>query len=209
MSFLFGKKKQTHNPLPPATRETHTSGGTGTTSSIPTANGTRGKDRGPGGAQSPPPGPQPGFLPGPASGSNVNSSLNSISEGKTPSPDHGLDQRGGMEQDASVCTLISIEMHCCTRSEAFASSTWSYMGLLTKELLAVCSARPKRSSSTGPEPCRALSMVPATSHIHDNSAKPVSSIWRSCQCGFVKGRGCVSNGWPSKRFNGEGRLVDD
>ena len=131
MSFLFGKKKQTHNPLPPATRETHTSGGTGTTSSIPTANGTRGKDRGPGGAQSPPPGPQPGFLPGPASGSNVNSSLNSISEGKTPSPDHGLDQRGGMEQDASVCTLISIEMRCCTRSEAFASSTWLYMGLLT------------------------------------------------------------------------------
>lgn len=138
MSFLFGKKKQSHNALPPATRETHTSGGTGTTSSIPTANGIKTKDRGPGGAQSPPPGPPPGSLPGPTSGGSVNNSINSISEAHAPSPDHGLDQHGGLEQDLPVRSLISITSHqskCAfTRSEAFALSPLLFVGLLTDDI---------------------------------------------------------------------------
>lgn len=115
MSFLFGKKKQAHNPLPPATRETHTSGGItssgSTSSSIPTANGFKGKERGPGGAQSPPPGPPPGSLPGPTPGSSVNTSNTSRSEAHTPSPDHGLDQRGGLEKDVPVCSLRSTDSY--------------------------------------------------------------------------------------------------
>lgn len=134
MSFLFGKKKQAHNPLPPATRETHTSGGTATTSSIPTANGHKSKDRGPGGAQSPPPGPPAASLSGPAVGNSVNNSINSISEARTPSPDHGPDQRGGLEQDVPVCSHISFELRHRTRSEACAASNWFVRGLLTDQI---------------------------------------------------------------------------
>lgn len=138
MSFLFGKKKQSHNALPPATRETHTSGGTGTTSSIPTANGIKSKDRGPGGAQSPPPGPPPGSLPGPTSGGSVNNSINSISEAHAPSPDHGLDQHGGLEQDLPVRSLISVghvSRNVLLHSrKLFASSTLFCLGLLTDDI---------------------------------------------------------------------------
>lgn len=98
MSFLFGKKKQVLNPLPPASRETHTAGGTSTTSSIPKANGTKSKERGAGGVQSPPP-------PEATPSSSVNNSVNSISGPHTPSPDHKQDQRGGLDQDIPVCSL--------------------------------------------------------------------------------------------------------
>ena len=125
MSFLFGKKKQSHNALPPAT-------------SSPTSHGIKTKDRGPGGAQSPPPGPPPGSLPGPTPGGSVNNSINSISEAHAPSPDHGLDQRGGLEQDLPVRSLISISSHqskCAfTRSEAFALGALFFVSLLTDDI---------------------------------------------------------------------------
>ena len=96
MSFLFGKKnKGNPNALPPATRDTHTSSGSGSTS---TANGVL-KEKPTNGL-----GPAPGGV----SGNSVNNSANSIGGANnigganTPSPEHGIGQRGGPVQEPQV-----------------------------------------------------------------------------------------------------------
>lgn len=91
MSFLFGKKKAAQNaPVPPASRDGHTSGGSN--SSIPTVNGLK-SNKGPATTQSPTP------------GSSVNNSIDSAGGAATPSPEHGPEQRGGPEPEVQVCCL--------------------------------------------------------------------------------------------------------
>lgn len=87
MSFLFGKKKQAQNALPPATRESPTSG-----SSVPSVNGVKGNDRGPATTQTPTP------------GSSLNNSINSISGAHTANPEHGhaQDSRGAPEHVSRI-----------------------------------------------------------------------------------------------------------
>lgn len=92
MSFLFGKKKQQPpTALPPASRDTHTPGGTSTIAS--TTNGAKDKDRLGVRTQTPTP------------GSSVNNSMNSLGGGATPSPEQNLGARGGGEQDLQVRTV--------------------------------------------------------------------------------------------------------
>lgn len=89
MSFLFGKKKQQPaTALPPASRDIHTAGGTSTTA--PTVNGAKEKDKPGARTQTPTP------------GSSVNNSLNSLGGGATPSPEQNLGARVGGEQDLQV-----------------------------------------------------------------------------------------------------------
>ena len=102
MSFLFGKKKQSHNPLPPATRDTHTPGG----SSIPAANGAKSKERGPNVAQTSTP------------GSGTNTSITLVGGTNTPSPDQAVDQRGGPDSDRSVSSFHHAQV-------SFASAQWA------------------------------------------------------------------------------------
>lgn len=92
MSFLFGKKKQPQPPaLPPASRDTHTPGGSST--GAPTANGAKDKDKPGARTQTPTP------------GSSVNNSINSLGGAATPSPEQNLGARGGAEQDLQVRTV--------------------------------------------------------------------------------------------------------
>ncbi|CAO1600124.1 Negative regulator of mitotic exit [Xanthoria calcicola] len=80
MSFLFGKKsKQPPASLPPATRDVHTSGGS----------------RGPSGQQQPNGVNLKGQTPTPERSVN-----NSIGGANTPSPEHGPDQRGALDQES-------------------------------------------------------------------------------------------------------------
>ncbi|KAI4284968.1 MAG: hypothetical protein L6R38_001035 [Xanthoria sp. 2 TBL-2021] len=80
MSFLFGKKsKQPPAGLPPATRDVHTSGGS----------------RGPSGQQQPNGVNPKGQTPTPERSVN-----NSIGGANTPSPEHGPDQRGALDQES-------------------------------------------------------------------------------------------------------------
>lgn len=82
MSFLFGKKsKQPPASLPPATRDVHTSGGS----------------RGPSGQQQPNGVNLKGQTPTPERSVN-----NSIGGANTPSPEHGPDQRGALDQESQV-----------------------------------------------------------------------------------------------------------
>ena len=91
MSFLFGKKKQQPpTALPPASRDIHTAGGTSTTA--PTVNGAKDKDKPGARKQTPTP------------GSSVNNSMNSLGGAATPSPEQNLGARGGVEQDLQVRT---------------------------------------------------------------------------------------------------------
>ena len=90
MSFLFGKKKETKGAgAPPASRDGNTAGAAN--SSIPTANGVKGRERGPSTTQSPTP------------GGSLDNSINSGGGAHTPSPEQGLDQRGGPGQELPVC----------------------------------------------------------------------------------------------------------
>ena len=93
MSFLFGKKKETKGVgVPPASRDGNVA--SGANSSIPTANGMKGRERGPGTTQSPTP------------GSSVDNSINSGGGAHTPSPEQGLEQRGGPAQEQPVCHTV-------------------------------------------------------------------------------------------------------
>ena len=88
MSFLFGKKKEGKNAIPQRAPDVQNAPGSGT--SVPTLNGVRSKDRGPGVTSPPPAG-------------SVNNSVNSVEEkALTPSPEHGHNQRGRLEQDMQV-----------------------------------------------------------------------------------------------------------
>ena len=102
MSFLFGKKKETKGAgAPPASRDGNIA--VGANSSIPTANGVKGRERGPSTTQSPTP------------GSSVDNSVNSAGGAHTPSPEHGPEQRGGPGQELQVCHAVSVLLstnHC-------------------------------------------------------------------------------------------------
>ncbi len=91
MSFLFkSKKHQSTNPLPPATRNIHTSEGTNPTSGL---NGIREKD----GER---------FNQSPTLGGTVNNSLSSLG-GTTVTSDHQWQrQRERADSDNQVSTII-------------------------------------------------------------------------------------------------------
>ncbi|SLM34847.1 Kelch-type beta propeller [Lasallia pustulata] len=98
MSFLFGKKKQPQPPaLPPASRDTHTPGGSST--GAPTANGAKDKDKPGARTQTPTP------------GSSVNNSINSLGGAATPSPEQNLGARGGAEQDLQYGPRLGMSGH--------------------------------------------------------------------------------------------------
>ena len=91
MSFLFGKKKQGHGGLPPATRDTHTSDGPNASEKV---NGVKARERGPGTLS---PTPQ---------GGSVNNSINSVGGFQSPSPERGQGPRLDPDQDMPVgCAL--------------------------------------------------------------------------------------------------------
>ena len=95
MSFLFGKKKETKaTGAPPAPRDGNSAGGAN--SSVPAANGPKGRERGPSTTQSPTP------------GSSVDTSVSSAGGAHTPSPEHGPEQRGGPGQEVQVCPALGI-----------------------------------------------------------------------------------------------------
>jgi hypothetical protein len=94
MSFLFkSKKHQSTNPLPPATRNIHTSEGT---TSTPGVNGFREKD-----------GERLNQSQSPTPSGNMNSSLSSLNE-KTLTPDHQWQrQRERADSDIQVSPIAS------------------------------------------------------------------------------------------------------
>ena len=99
MSFLFGKKskegkegKEGKGQVGPPQRPVDSQPAPGSNTSIPTVNGARPKERGPG-VISPPP------------GGSVNNSANSIDDTTTPSPEHVPPQRGRLDSDLSVCPI--------------------------------------------------------------------------------------------------------
>lgn len=182
MSFLFGKKKQTHNPLPPATRDTHTPGG----SSISTTNGIKSKERGPSAAQTSTP------------GSSINNSITSVGGTHTPSPDHGIDKRGGPEQDRSVgSSKFQSGWQLWRRSDT--SKLDMKKPANNKGRISVWpSTRSERSFPSRPQHCDTIPVVSAATDFHLVTAKSISTIWGGCECGCVERGRHISDGWAGE-----------
>jgi len=112
MSFLFGKKsKEGKGQNAPPQRPAEAQSGVGPSASIPTLNGARSKERGPG-VISPPP------------GESVNNSANSVEDATTPSPEQKQGLRGRLDSDLQVCyyCATSIPHTLFIRDESHGSS---------------------------------------------------------------------------------------